>query len=168
MEALVFIVIVFVIIVVMLNKGKEDITSSTYTSNTCDIEENTSITCEPITISNTDIELCDLEEKTLWKGRPAGLHLGNTEYIVTSERIIIKYGRWAKTEKEVELVDINNIVVDQSIGEKLMDKGFLKIYCKRFKIQLESVPNPYRVKKIIRNAMKQQKFLNKVIYQKIM
>lgn len=96
----------------------------------------------------------DSEEKILWEGRPF-LSLV-TLYQVTTERVRIIRGLLSKDRDDIELVRIQDIDLEQSLGERALNVGDIIIRSSDQSLPetaLRNVPNPQDVHEILRRAM---------------
>jgi hypothetical protein len=92
-------------------------------------------------------------ERTLWEGRP---FLSLTEhYTITSERIRIQRGLFGKDFEDIELVRLQDIDRDQSMGERMFNIGDISLRSvdpSRPAAVLRNVADPAEVHEIIRRA----------------
>lgn len=120
--------------------------------------------------NNSDIQqpVSSNEEVTLWEGQPAGISgkikssmkMNGKGYKITNQRVIVTSGIIGKKQNEVELVKIKDLLVDQSLTEKLTNVGNVKIISTDITmpvVEIEEVKNPFEVKDIIRKAMLERK-----------
>ena len=67
----------------------------------------------------------DEEEQVLWEGRPF-LSLA-TFYQITNQRVRIVYGLLGKERDDIELIRIQDLDLDQSLGERFLNVGDILI-----------------------------------------
>ncbi|MEW6502412.1 MAG: PH domain-containing protein [Chloroflexota bacterium] len=108
--------------------------------------------------SDTDDHLTRLTEtddgeQVLWKGRPL---LSLVEYyIITNERIKVVRGLLGKDYENYELIRIQDIDFAQSVGERILDIGDLRIKGadpSHSEIVLRNIKNPHEVYELLRKA----------------
>lgn len=115
------------------------------------------------------------EEKVLWEGKPAALtdrlkdkmHLNSVSYILTSQRLRIKWGLIGKKEDEIELVRINDIRATQGVKDRLLGVGKVVVTTTDTlnpSFTLEDIRDPHKVKEIIRSAVREEKQKQRVNY----
>ncbi len=96
----------------------------------------------------------DSEEKILWEGRPF-LSLV-TYYQITSERVRIIRGLLSKDRDDIELVRIQDIDLEQSLGERALNVGDIIIHSSDqslSQVELRNVLDPQAVHETLRRAM---------------
>lgn len=117
---------------------------------------------------NNSNEFTDFIEVELWSGQPAGIidkalnsvNLNGIHYKITNQRIIITDGIIGKSQEEIELHKIRDFSVSQNIVEKMSNVGSVTIYSidRRLPtITIRNIPQPIKVKDIIREAMIKRK-----------
>jgi hypothetical protein len=93
------------------------------------------------------------EEQVLWKGRPL---LSLVEYyVITNERIKVVRGLLGKDYENYELIRIQDIDFAQSVGERLLDIGDIRIKGadpSHAEIVLRNIKNPHEVYELLRKA----------------
>ena len=93
------------------------------------------------------------EESLIWEGRPF-LSLVES-YVITSERIKIATGLLAKDYENFELVRIQDIDVNQGLGERMLGLGDIRIRgadASSPEIVLRNIPDPQGVYELLRKA----------------
>ena len=92
-------------------------------------------------------------ERTLWEGRP---FLSLTErYTVTTERVRIQRGLFGKDFEDIELIRLQDIDRDQSMGERMLNIGDITLRSadpSRPAAMLRNVASPDEVHELIRRA----------------
>ena len=100
-----------------------------------------------------DMEIMARKEVKIWEGSHAGIvNISNVAYVLTNERLITTFGALFKSQEDIELMDIRKIYVDQSILDKVSNRGLVKIYHKGGKMEMD-INNPWEVKEKIRSAV---------------
>ncbi len=108
--------------------------------------------------SDTDDQLTRLaltgeDEQVLWKGRPL---LSLVEYyVITNERIKVVKGLLGKDYENYELIRIQDIDFAQSVGERILDIGDIRIKGadpSHSEIVLRNIKNPHEVYELVRKA----------------
>ena len=100
-----------------------------------------------------DMEIMARKEVKIWEGAHAGIvNISNVAYVLTNERLITTFGALFKSQEDIELVDIRKIYVDQSILDKVSNRGLVKISYKGGKMEMD-INNPWEVKEKIRSAV---------------
>lgn len=100
-------------------------------------------------------KLSDLhaDEEILWKGRP---FLSLVEYyVLTNERIKVVTGLLSKDFENFELIRIQDIDVSQSVGERILDLGDIRIVGAdptHPEVILRNVKKPQEVYELLRRA----------------
>jgi hypothetical protein len=92
-------------------------------------------------------------EKVLWKGRPF-LSLVES-YTITSERIKIVKGFISKDIENFELIRVQDLDVNQSVGDRLLGVGDITISgadATTPTIILRNVPQPHQVYELLRKS----------------
>ncbi|WP_322794010.1 PH domain-containing protein [Bellilinea sp.] len=93
------------------------------------------------------------EEQVLWKGRPL---LSLVEYyVITSERIKVVRGLLGKDYENYELIRVQDIDFAQSVGERILDIGDIRIKGadpSHEEIVLRNIKNPHEVYELLRKA----------------
>lgn len=101
-----------------------------------------------------DFDPDPLEEDVLWRGRPL-LSLV-TEYVITDERVRVIQGLLGKARDDVELVRIQDVSQEQSMGERMMNIGDITIRSHdptNPLLILRNVQDPQEVHEILRRAV---------------
>jgi uncharacterized membrane protein YdbT with pleckstrin-like domain len=115
-----------------------------------------------------------MEEQILWEGKPASLvdsakrGLNGISYVITNERLFVKSGLISKKEEELELYRVKDVKVTQSLRERAQKIGQIEIISTDKttpNISLKNVKNPFEVKEILRNAIRESKKENNVAYR---
>jgi hypothetical protein len=92
-------------------------------------------------------------EEVLWEGRP---FLSLTEqYTITSERVRIQRGIFGKDFEDIELIRLQDIDRDQSMGERMFNIGDItlrSVDASKPEVVLRNVADPEQVHEIIRRA----------------
>ena len=94
------------------------------------------------------------EEKILWEGRPFLSLI--THYQITTERVRIFHGLLGKDRDDIELVRIQDLDIQQGLGERIMDLGDVVIQSSDPSTptaELNNVSSPQEVHEILRRAM---------------
>jgi hypothetical protein len=116
------------------------------------------------------------EETVLWEGKPAGVSdrvkeaakVNTTTYTITSQRIIAKTGLIGKKIEEVEMLSVKDIIVKQSLSDRLLGVGTITILSLEKltpRIVLEGVKDAQGVKDIIRKAVREEKAAHNITYR---
>ena len=93
-------------------------------------------------------------EDILWEGRPF-LSM-STRYIITDDRVRIIDGLLGRKFQDIELIRIQDVEQSQSISERMMNVGDVKIYShdrSHPEYVLNNVTNPQEVHEILRRAV---------------
>lgn len=116
-----------------------------------------------------------MEEKTLWKGRPARrlflflslrtwlrLLVGGraTHYKITDERLIITKGRLSRKVEEIELYRVKDTGLSQGMRQRLFRIGHVDVTTSDAnapEVTLSDVPNPSKVREILRRAVENRR-----------
>ncbi|MEO8083344.1 MAG: PH domain-containing protein [Ardenticatenales bacterium] len=105
--------------------------------------------------ANDDTADLDLsQERILWEGRPF-LSLA-TRYVITSQRLRVSHGILGRTRSDIELVRIQDLDQSQSIGERLLHLGDIRIQSHDpddALVVLENIADPDHVMEILRGAV---------------
>jgi hypothetical protein len=108
--------------------------------------------------SDTDDQLWQVaetsdDEQILWKGRPL---LSLVEYyVITNERIKVVKGLLGKEYDNYELIRVQDIDFAQSMGERILDVGDIRIKGadpSHAEIVLRNIKNPHEVYELLRKA----------------
>lgn len=94
------------------------------------------------------------EEEILWEGRPF-LSLV-TEYKITNQRLRIISGLLGKDRDDIELVRIQDLDIEQGVGERLLNLGDIYVRSadpSKPDAVLRNVKHPTEVHEILRRAM---------------
>lgn len=94
------------------------------------------------------------EEQVLWEGRPF-LSLV-TEYKITTERLRVISGILGKDREDIELVRIQDLDLEQGIGERALNLGDIHVRSadpSHPDVILRNVKHPTDVHEILRRAM---------------
>ncbi len=101
----------------------------------------------------TRLALTGEDEQVLWKGRPL---LSLVEYyVITNERIKVVKGLLGKDYENYELIRIQDIDFAQSVGERILDIGDIRIQGadpSHSEIVLRNIKNPHEVYELVRKA----------------
>lgn len=93
------------------------------------------------------------DEKIVWEGRP---FLSLVEfYTITSERVKIVRGLIGKDVENFELIRVQDIDVDQSVGDRIMNIGDITITgadASTPSVVLRNVTQPHEVYELLRKA----------------
>lgn len=93
------------------------------------------------------------DEQILWKGRPL---LSLVEYyVITNERIKVVRGLLGKDYENYELIRIQDIDFGQSVGERILDIGDIRVRGadpSHAEIILRNIRNPHEVYELLRKA----------------
>ncbi len=110
------------------------------------------VAATPLKDASKAVPLLD-EEVILWQGRP---FLSLVElYTLTSERIKIVHGLIGKDVENFELIRVQDIDVQQSIGERMMGLGDITITgadATSPMVVLRNIPQPNEVYETLRKA----------------
>jgi len=118
-----------------------------------DTEMETSLAKET-KIAKSDLLAGAETEEVLWQGRPL-LSL-TMRYVITNERVRVISGLLGKDREDVELVRIQDMDQNQSMGERLLNVGDVIIHShdpSHPTLQLQNVKNPQEVHEILRRAV---------------
>ncbi len=116
------------------------------------------VVMDEVIASDTDDQLTRLaftgeDEQVLWKGRPL---LSLVEYyVITNERIKVVKGLLGKDYENYELIRIQDIDLAQSVGERILDIGDIRIKGadpSHSEIVLRNIKNPHEVYELVRKA----------------
>ncbi len=109
-------------------------------------------------------------ERLIWEGRPSRLWSPRmalmNRYKLTTQRLMIEFGFVGKTTEEVELYRVTDVGVKQHPLERITGMGDIYIASgdsskpTRF---LHNVPDPDRVKDLIREASRQERARHRVM-----
>lgn len=80
------------------------------------------------------------------------LRVANTRLTVTNERVTFRVGILSKNIREVFLLDIRSVQINQRFLQRILGTGHVEIASAGSgdaEIQIDGIPQPYRVKKII-------------------
>jgi len=80
-----------------------------------------------------------------------------TRLTITTHRVVLRYGRVARHESEIWHRDVRNVVVNQSIFQRLMGAGDLGISSagqSNIEITIRGIPNPRAVRDLL-NSMRE-------------
>lgn len=105
-------------------------------------------------IARSDLLAGAETEEVLWQGRPL-LSL-TTRYVITDERVRVISGLLGKDREDVELVRVQDMDQNQSMGERLLNVGDVIIHShdrSHPTLQLQNVKNPQEVHEILRRAV---------------
>ena len=101
-----------------------------------------------------------MQDEIIWQGRPSwmkflGTHrvsIAKTSYFVTSRKVIRKDGLVAKKTTEIEINDIRNIQVRQSIAQRIFRIGDILMSSSAsnaWEVIFTSVKRPNEIKELI-------------------
>jgi uncharacterized membrane protein YdbT with pleckstrin-like domain len=88
--------------------------------------------------------------------------------ILTSQRVIVKSGLIGKKVEEIELINVKDISVEQSITDRMLGVGSITVITLDVtspEIVLDDVKDPNVVKDIIRNAVREEKAAHNISYR---
>ena len=105
-------------------------------------------------IAQSDLLAGAETEEILWQGRPL-LSL-TTRYVITNQRVRVISGLLGKDREDVELVRVQDMDQNQSMGERLLNVGDVIIHShdrSHPTLQLQNVKNPQEVHEILRRAV---------------
>lgn len=116
------------------------------------------------------------EECVLWEGKPAAISdkskglLNSVTYQLTTQRLIISDGILKKSQTEIELYRVKDIMVTQTLGEKINGVGDITIASTDLMdgtVVLSNVKYPIEVKELIRSAVQAARAAVGVIQKEI-
>lgn len=102
-------------------------------------------------------------EQLLWQGRPHAKNLTKSQatlYEITTERIKLTRGLLSKKVEEVELTRVKDITVEQSLGQRALRIGNVKVITtdrSAPEVILWDVTEPQQVKETLRRAVREEK-----------
>lgn len=109
------------------------------------------------------------EENVLWEGRPflsLSLH-----YAITNERIRITEGLLGKARENVELVRVQDVDYNQTIGDRLLNLGDITVRSHDPSdpvVELKNIKDPETVQEILRRAVLEARKKHNLIYREEM
>lgn len=123
--------------------------------------------------SQKELEMADMgitsDEKELWRGRP--LWSLTTRYLITNERVRVIHGLLGKDREDVELVRIQDMDLEQSVRERVVGVGDIIIHshdASHPELTLNNVREPEKVHEILRQAVRQARRDEGLIYREEM
>jgi hypothetical protein len=108
-------------------------------------------------------------EKELWRGRP--FWSLTTRYLITNQRVRVIRGVLGKDREDVELVRVQDMDLAQSVRERLLGVGDILIHshdASHPEITLNNVRDPEKVHEILRQAVRQARRDEGLIYREEM
>ena len=103
-------------------------------------------------------------ERLLWEGRPSRLWSPRmslmNRYRLTTQRLIVEYGFIGKTTEEIELYRVMDVGVKQHPLERIVKIGDIYIASGDASTPtkyLHNVPDPERIKDLVREATRQER-----------
>ncbi len=114
------------------------------------------------------------EEIVLWEGKPEGVSdavkgpLNSVRYKITNQRIIITHGLLTTTQTEIEMRNVKDVKVHQSMGEKMVKVGDITVVSSDVTdgtVVLNNIKDPISVKELIRQAFNEERQRMHIIYR---
>ncbi|MGH2537310.1 MAG: PH domain-containing protein [Candidatus Promineifilaceae bacterium] len=108
-------------------------------------------------------------EQVLWQGRPF-LSI-STRYLITDERVRIVTGLLGKDRQDIELVRVQDIDLEQTVRERLLNLGDIKISShdpSHPEVTLNNVKDPEEVHETLRRAVQDARKRFGLIYREEM
>ena len=105
-----------------------------------------------------DVPVKQQETGIVWEGKPSGIRakakgpLNTTRYIMTNMRLMIKTGLIGHREDQIELIRIKDIEVAQSLKDRALNIGKIKIISTDSNdpvLVLEEIRDPLKVRDLI-------------------
>lgn len=122
---------------------------------------------------NTELEI-------LWEGKPSGLlqrflttvHLNFTTYQITKDELIVTTGFFKKRTNTVELYMLKDPDATESIYQRILKIGTISVVVDTHgsaekvgtRVWLKNVPEPQKVRKILRDAIEADVMERKITY----
>jgi hypothetical protein len=131
----------------------------------CGADQNGAVLSIPrqTTLNSTGAKSPLDEEVVLWEGRPASIadkaktFLNDDKYTITNQRVIFQTGVIGKKVSEINLKDIKDYSVKQSLGERVQNIGDITIVTvdptSNGNVVLKNIKNAVAVKDILRKAV---------------
>lgn len=109
-------------------------------------------------------------ERVLWEGRPSRLWSPRmslmNRYRLTNQRLIMEYGFIGKTTEEIELYRVMDVGVKQHPLERIVQMGDIYLASGDASTPtkyLHNIPDPNRIKDMIREATRQERDRRRVM-----
>ena len=109
-------------------------------------------------------------ERRLWRGRPSKLFSPIRSllirYQLSNERLIVEHGFIGRRTEEIDLYRVNDVGVEQNVLERIVGIGDVRIETTDATSpthQLLNVPDPDRVKDLIRAAARSERQRRRVL-----
>lgn len=109
-------------------------------------------------------------ERFLWRGRPRlllapRLHL-TTRYTLSDERLLIEHGLFGRWTEEIDLYRVTDVAVSQRFLARLLGHGDVRVLTTDRTApekRLLDVPDPDRIKDLIRDAARADRERRRVV-----
>jgi hypothetical protein len=118
----------------------------------------------------TDLDGVPGGERLIWEGRPSRLWSPRmslmNRYRLTNQRLIMEYGFIGKTTEEIELYRVMDVGVKQHPLERIVQMGDIYLASGDASTPtkfLHNIPDPNRIKDLIREASRQERDRRRVM-----
>lgn len=106
-------------------------------------------------------------EKTLWtdKKRILGMPISFTRYTLTDNRLLVNSGLFSLREDEVKLYRVRDVVMTQSLGERLFGVGTVTVVSSDAtspELPLLHIKNPRDVKEVLTHQVEERRTRNRI------